>query len=111
MSDEMKLPAPIFAVLNQGTYTDRPTDYSNPDEELKIFLQWYHQAEEAASKAGFKAYNHEKEIISQLSNEILAVNIVDGHPSKGLNQIYAKKLFDVIAQDEEALKLFNLANQ
>jgi lysophospholipase L1-like esterase len=111
MSDEMKLPAPIFAVLNQGTYTDRPTDYSHPDEELKIFLQWYHQAEEAASKVGFKTYNHEKEIILQLPNKNLAVNVVDGHPSKELNQIYAKKLFDVIAHDEEALKLFDLAAQ
>lgn len=96
MSDEMKLPPPIFAVLNQGTSTDRPTDYNNPDEELKLYLQWYHQAEKAASELGFTAYGHEKEIASELSNEILAVNVVDVHPSKELNQLYAKKLFDLI---------------
>ena len=96
MSDEMKLPPPVFAVLNQGTHTDQPTDYNNPDEELKIYLQWYHQAEKAASELGFAAYGHEKEIASQLSNEILAVNVVDVHPSKELNQLYAKELFDLI---------------
>lgn len=96
MSDEMKLPPPIFAVLNQGTSTDRPTDYNNPDEELKIYLQWYQQVEKTAFELGFAAYGHEEEIASELSNEILAVNVVDVHPSKELNQVYAKKLFELI---------------
>jgi hypothetical protein len=98
MSDEMKLPPPIFAVLNQGTHTERPTDYNNPDEELKLYLQWYRQAEKAASDLGFAAYGHEKEIASELSNEIISVNVADVHPSKELNQLYATKLFDLIDQ-------------
>ncbi|MEM7348131.1 MAG: SGNH/GDSL hydrolase family protein, partial [Chloroflexota bacterium] len=49
MSDEMGLPRPILAVLNQGTYTDRPTNYHEPDEELQLYLRWYHQVEETGA--------------------------------------------------------------
>ncbi|GAK51909.1 hypothetical protein U14_03155 [Candidatus Moduliflexus flocculans] len=97
-SDELSLSAPIFAILNQGTFPDRPTDYSNPDEYLTQYLEWYHQAEKAAQNIGFLSYNHEYEIIHQLKNHILAVNILDGHPSAGLNRIYAEKLFSVITE-------------
>ncbi len=96
MSDGMNLPPPIFAVLNQGTHTDRPTDYNNPDEELETYLRWYHQAEDLARGLGFTTCNYEKEIASQLSDKVLAVNATDVHPSAELNEIYAKKLFDVV---------------
>jgi lysophospholipase L1-like esterase len=98
ISDELNLPSPIFAILNQGTFTDKPTDYSNPDENLKQFLQWYHQAEKAAEDIGFISYNHEYEISRQLRNEPLAVNILDGHPSANLNRIYGEKLYQKILE-------------
>jgi hypothetical protein len=97
MSDEMELAPPIFAVLNQGTRTDRPTDYRNPDDELKLYLKWYHQAEQAAREAGFATCNHEKEIAAGLSDEPLAVNVVDVHPSAKLNRVYANKLFELVS--------------
>jgi hypothetical protein len=96
VSDELGLPAPVFTILNQGTYTDRPTNYRDPDEALELYLRWYHQAEEAAREIGFTTYHHEEEIAGQLNDESLAVNILDGHPSANLNRIYADKLYDKI---------------
>jgi len=102
MSDAAQLAPPLFSVLNQGTYIDRPTDYRKPDRELKIFLAWYAQAAAAAAAIGFRTYNHAREIAEQLPNEILAVNTDDGHPSARLNQVYARKLFDMIIRDLQA---------
>lgn len=98
-SDELSLPPPIFSILNQGTYNDKPTSYVAPDENLKQFLHWYHQAEKAAKKIGFSSYNHEYEIAHNLENESLAINIVDGHPSANLNRIYGEKLYrEIVSQ-------------
>ena len=93
ISDERGLPEPIFAILNQGTLTDRPTDYRHPDEALRLYLDWYHRAEEAARRAGYATYNHEEEIAARLRHEPLAVNLRDGHPSAHVNRIYGQKLF------------------
>lgn len=101
MSDELGLPAPIFAVLNQGTFNDKPTDYRNPDQNLKRFLDWYDQAQKIAGEIGFDAYNHEYEIAQQLSDESLAINILDGHPSANLNRLYAEKLYQKIVEHVE----------
>jgi lysophospholipase L1-like esterase len=98
MSDEMALPPPIFAVLNQGTSTDRPTNYSHPDEELKLYLQWYHQAETTAAELGFTTCNYEKEIAAELSHKPIAVNLVDVHPSKELHRVYAEKLAVIVVR-------------
>ena len=92
ISDARALSAPLFAVLNQGVYTDRPTDYRRPDESLRQYLGWYRQAERAAAESGFVAYNHQAEIAERLSGEVLAVNAVDGHPSAELNRLYGEKL-------------------
>jgi len=97
VSDQAGLPPPVFAVLNQGTRNDRPTDYAAPDEDLQLFLKWYHQAEAAARDIGFVTYNHEQEIIAQLARESLAVNSLDGHPSANLNRVYGEKLHQVLA--------------
>jgi len=98
ISGELNLPSPLFLILNQGTFTDKPTDYNDPDDNLKRYLQWYHQAEKAAENIGFIAYNHEYEIAHQLNNESLAINILDGHPSENLNRIYGEKLYQKIAE-------------
>ncbi len=98
MSDEMGLPQPIFAVLNQGTYTDRPTDYNNPDEELQVFLAWYWQAEESAAQLGFNPINFQEEFADQLDGQILAVHILDLHPSAAMHRVYAQKMFDEVSK-------------
>jgi lysophospholipase L1-like esterase len=96
MSDEMALPNPIFASLNLGLYSDAPTDYKNPNNQLLKFLNWRHQAEETASKIGFQTLNFEKEIAKKLPNTILGVNVLDGHPSAELNKLYADKITEFI---------------
>ena len=97
ISDQHGLPTPIFAILNQGTYNDKPTHYSKPDKELQRFLAWYKQAEAAANSVGFNSYNHVDEIINQLDDQILSVNQYDAHPSAALNKIYGEKLADKVA--------------
>lgn len=96
MSDELGLPQPILAILNQGTYTDRPTDYNRPDEELQLYLRWYHQVEDTAAPMGFDPINFEPEFAQQLTAEPFAVSVNDGHPSPHAHQIYAQKLFEEI---------------
>ncbi|MEE9303181.1 MAG: GDSL-type esterase/lipase family protein [Thiotrichaceae bacterium] len=98
LSEKLQLPTPVFSVLNQGTYTDKPTYYSNPDKNLQQFLKWYEQAEHAAKKVGLNTYNHQQEIIEHVDDEILAVNKFDGHPSASLNRIYSDKLADVLTK-------------
>lgn len=96
MSNDMDLSQPIFAILNQGAYTDRPTNYGQPDEALEVFLEWYHQAEETAAQLGFNPINFEVEFAQQMSDEIMAVNIIDGHPSPKMHRLYAQGLFNEI---------------
>jgi len=85
-SDELNLPAPIFAILNHGGARN------------KLWSQWFHQAEKAAADAGFISYNHEFEIAHQLKNESLVINRLDGHPSASVNRIYGEKLYRAIAK-------------
>lgn len=96
VSDEMGLPPPIFAILNHGTSTIRPTNYNNPDMELRLYLKWWHQAEKAARKRGFITCNMEEEIKRELSNVPLGVNRWDAHPSEKLHEIYARKIFSLV---------------
>ena len=98
VSDDAKLPAPILSIMNQGTSNTEPTDYSNPDYFLKLYLKWYNQTEQVAASLGFRVIRHEPEIIQELSDEPLAVNPYDGHPSANLNQIYARKIAQQVAE-------------
>jgi lysophospholipase L1-like esterase len=94
-SDELNLPPPIFAILNQG----RSTNYdSSLDKTFQLFSQWYRQAERAAADIGFTSYDHEFEIGRQLRNESLIVNKLDNHPSASVNRIYGEKLYQQIAK-------------
>ena len=92
----MKLPSPIFAALDQGVHTGN--DYVNPDQTIKTFLKWTRQAERAANEAGFKTLNYEKEIPLELADDSLVINVLDGHPSAKLNELYATKLFRVVVE-------------
>jgi lysophospholipase L1-like esterase len=84
-----KLPPPILLVLNHGTYTDKATDYRNPDGILQQWIKWYVQAEEAASKAGFYTSNIQSILAQKYNTKPMAVNIWDGHPNGDLNIFYA----------------------
>jgi lysophospholipase L1-like esterase len=97
MSDDMKLAPPIFVVLNQDGHTG--SDYAHPSEILSTMIRWSREAEQAAGEVGFRTLNYEKEIPVELANDSMDINVVDGHPSAKLNQLYAKKLFSVVVDD------------
>ncbi len=97
ISDERRLPPPLFAVLNHSVYFDRPVDYANPDERVATYLAAVRQAETAAKDIGFVTHNYEEEILSNFPDGHFTINRFDNHPSAPLNEIYAEKLFRVIA--------------
>ena len=97
LSDEMKLPTPIFAALNQGESTGQ--DYAKPDAMIGYFIKWTRQGKQAANEVGFKTVDYEQEIPIELAHDSLVINVVDGHPSAKLDQLYAKKLFRVVVED------------
>lgn len=94
--DRRRLPPPVFALLNQGTSATRPTDYGRPDAELQLYLRWYARAEEAARAAGMVAVDFTEEFARELTDEPLAVNALDTHPSARCNAVYARKLAEVV---------------
>jgi hypothetical protein len=98
ISDKRSLPGPILAILNQGTSTSQPTDYGDPNDELKLYLRWYDQVEQAAAQAGFVVYDHGAEIAKRLADEPLSINPLDAHPSASLDQIYGEKLYLAILE-------------
>ncbi len=96
MSKAVSPNPPIFISLNQGVSNNRPTDYANPDMDLKRRLELFHQAERSAAQAGFISVNCEEEF-KKLKNHVMAVVPgEDGHPTAEMNKIYAEKLFSVI---------------
>ena len=99
MSDEMDLPAPVFAVLSHGRHS---SDYEEPTGHLNQVLAWDHQAEQAAREVGFVAYNHEHEIPREIRNEPMHVNTIDEHPAANLNRVYGRKLYSKIVEVVEA---------
>ena len=96
MSDEMNLPSPLFIVLNDTRNLIVPTTYDTPDDQVDIYRRWAHQAERAAISAGFRTFNYEAELAVQHYEQ---VNPLDGHPSPNIHEVYADKLFNVIAED------------
>jgi len=96
--DQRDLPAPIFISLNHGPSAARPSDYSHPDEELKTYLRWHHQAEDAAREAGMVVLNVEQEFARRMSDEPMGVNPLDAHPSAACHAIYAQKLAQCIGK-------------
>ncbi|MEW6556092.1 MAG: SGNH/GDSL hydrolase family protein [Elusimicrobiota bacterium] len=71
MSAEVTPYPPIFISLNEGASNSGPTDYNKPNKALRVFLRWYHQAEEAAISAGFIAVNCEEEFKKELKNYLM----------------------------------------
>jgi lysophospholipase L1-like esterase len=97
MSDEMKLPSPVFAVLNQSARIG--SDYDHPSDFLARIIRLSRQAEQAAKELGFTTLNYEREIPVELANDSTSVNPLDGHPSAKLNELYAKKLFATVSDE------------
>ncbi len=106
MSNTKKLPPPIFAVLNSGDPSPEYKNTTKVDSSVVLIYKWYHQAEDAASKAGFTTLNFEKAIHeANMNSTEMRVNCLDGHPSKKLNQIYADNIYKVIKKYIEDGKL------
>jgi hypothetical protein len=98
MSDEMGLPSPLFAVLSEGSYPDRPVNLEQPDSYQQHMLRWYAQAGAAAQQAGFQAFDYNQEIARAFASQPMAVNFLDGHPNAEANRIYAQKIFAILAE-------------
>lgn len=99
MSNEMDLPPPIFAVLN----LENPSDRKN--SETSIYFRWNDQDQQAAAQLGFRNYNHVLEFAAKLAPNEISINVLDRHPSAKTHQIYADKLFEMIASDVIASRL------
>ena len=97
MSDEMGLPSPLFAVLSEGSYPDRPVNLEQPDSYQQQMLRWYAQAGAAAQQAGLQAFDYNQEIARAFASQPMAVNFLDGHPNAEANRLYAQKLYEILA--------------
>lgn len=94
LSEMHQLPNPIFVILNQALEDGTANDYRRFQDHL--YLKWYRQAAEAASREGFQVIEYRDEIRALPPSTSLVLNQLDSHPSSILNKVYAKKLFSVI---------------
>ena len=85
---------PIFMVLNNGS-GEQITDYKSPNEQLRLQLMWWHQAEAAATAAGFYTVNFEN-VLRSLTPFDMRVNAKDNHPNRDLHLIYGAILCNTI---------------
>ncbi len=104
-SDNLGLLRPVFAVLNPLIPVPYVTDYRVRDESLPRYLRLPHQAERAAAAAGLRTYNHERELLEQLTEAELFLNELDQHLSARLHQVFGRKLIEVVRSDLEAGRL------
>jgi len=97
LSDKLKLPPPIFAVLDHFPGYHRISDIDQPSEECKLLAQCFAQVDQEAKTAGFNVVTFEDEVfarlrLKQLKFTDLPINVLDLHPSRYLNEIYAHKI-------------------
>lgn len=85
---------PVLAILNQALKDGRAQDYRVVKNS--IILDWYKQVSEAGRDLGLTVVDFAEEIRELDPSTSLVINPIDGHPSKDLNEVYAKKLFLVI---------------
>lgn len=85
---------PIFIVLNQ--VMDESTRKKNPQDLFGKFHRWYEQVLTAAVDAGFIAADCGELIPDNRPLPWYVVNAADNHPSAEMNEMYAKRLFQMI---------------
>lgn len=95
---------PVFMALNYGIYTDRPSDYSNPDPVLKTFIAMYRRAKEEAKRQGFLVLDFEEEMRTQFADRPTAVMPHDAHPNAELHSVYGRKLARLTSKVLRSLK-------
>jgi len=101
ISDRNNLPPPILSLLNQGSFPHTIEDYSAPSDTAKCFFRWHRQVEESGKRIGFKTCNHDRELLEDLRGKALNVNVLDGHPSGALIEVYANELYGIITSEYE----------
>jgi len=97
LSDKLKLPPPIFAILNHFPGYHCLSDLDQPSEECKFLAQCFAQVGQEAKTAGFNVVTFEDEVFARLRRKQLKftdlpINVIDLHPSRYLNEIYAQKI-------------------
>jgi len=103
-SDDLKLPPPVFAVLDHFPGYYRKNDLDHPSEECRFLAQCFAQVAQEAAAAGFDVVTVESEVLTRLRQEQLKfselpINVLDAHPSRYLNEIYAQKITDCVEKD------------
>ncbi|MEX1248512.1 MAG: SGNH/GDSL hydrolase family protein [Anaerolineales bacterium] len=93
MTQAMGNPMPVFAVLTNEMFTIDEMLV----EKYQYMQRWQRQAEQAALSAGFRTLNYDEEMLSQVTVAALYVNQLDMHPSAKVNQVFAEKLFESLA--------------
>ena len=88
VSEQRRLPTPIFILLVQGMAADHP----DPD----YYPAWFAQAGSAAERSGFMVVDPTSRFLEELNMSDLPVNPLDGHPSAACNLIYALELFPLV---------------
>lgn len=103
LSEKHKCLKPIFCSfigINGIKFPNQKLS-SRDEAELQIRKSWYNQVEAEAAQIGFGVVDYEQVIDKNVASKIItennvAVSPLDGHPSKELNLIYAKELFEVV---------------
>lgn len=96
VSDELQLPAPLFAVLNESQSFVPPGEENDPAviNVAQHYRAWHQQALRTAREIGYVAYDH-RDIIKarNFARSQLRLHVLDNHPSAEINLIYAAELF------------------
>jgi lysophospholipase L1-like esterase len=98
ISDSMNLPTPILAILDHFPTIRSMSHLDNPPGQLKLMRDNFEQVRQTALEIGLEVINYEPEVLSMLRKgelkiKDLSICELDAHPSRFLNEIYAKKLF------------------
>jgi hypothetical protein len=96
-ADARKLPTPILAILDHFPWIRRYGDLDFPSNEAKLLNKFFKRVRRAGLEKGLDVINFEPEVYSLLRKRKLLfddifLNELDPHPSKRLNEIYARKI-------------------
>jgi hypothetical protein len=101
-AEQKKLPPPLFAVLNHFPWIHSLHDLDSPSPEARVLQGFLRQAGRAAREEGLNVVQFESEVFSllqkgQLKPSDIPLNVLDSHPSRHLNEIYARRIVQRLA--------------
>ena len=102
ISEAMNLPVPILAILDHFPTIRSLSDLDKPSPQWQSMRDNFEQVRQAALEIGLDVITYEAEVLSMLRNGELNVKDIcvcelDAHPSRFLNEVYARKLFERVS--------------